>query len=65
MELKCNWRGNKVLNVECRGDQMVVNHGGKVGDIHICEEHVKALQSISPMSGAKFTKINQPTEERE
>jgi len=65
MELRCNWRGNKVLNVDCQGDQMLVTYGGKQGNIHVCEAHAKALSSISPMSGAKFTKINQPTEERE
>jgi len=55
--LRCNWRDNKILNVVCRGDQMVVNYGGSVQDIHVCEAHSKALKSISPMSGAKFRKV--------
>lgn len=64
MELRCNWRGNKVLNVDCQGDQMLVTYGGKQGNVHVCQAHADALRSISPGSGAKFSKPK-PTEERE
>jgi hypothetical protein len=59
MRLKCDWRNHKILTATCGGDQMTVDHGGKVGPVPVCEVHAKALQAISPMSGARFTKVKQ------
>jgi len=59
MKLNCNWRGNPILKLECKGDQMAVNYGGKGGWQDVCEVHANALRQISPLSGAKFIRIKQ------